>query len=152
MRRSLSTAVTWASVAYGLVFPRFLKQASDWASAARSLATPLGVAACVFLVLVLVQEFALYNPSPDVRRTPLALPGVILVGVALAFLIGGALTFALAPERDILRLRVPIQPHSHRAPLPLTTRSSSRPARRTWSAVAKSRSGVAWAKRARIFW
>ena len=68
------------------------------------MATPLGVAACACLVLVLVQEFALYNPSPDVRRTPLAVPGVILVSVALAFLIGGALTFALSPERDVLRL------------------------------------------------
>src|SRR5262249_54365156 len=84
-------ALTWVALGYGLLLPRLLKPASGWASAARSLATPLGVAACACLGLVLVQEFALYNPNPEVRRTPLALSEVVLVSVALAFLIGGAL-------------------------------------------------------------
>jgi hypothetical protein len=100
----LMAALTWMSALYGLLLPRLLPADNRWAQLARRLATPLGLSACGVLMLVLVQEFFLYNPAPDVRRTPMVPAGVVLVGVALAVLIGGALTFALSPAHDQLKL------------------------------------------------
>jgi hypothetical protein len=97
-------AVVWTSLAYGLLLPRLLGRDNSWSVVARRLAMPLGLAACVCLGLVLIQEFVLYDPSPTVRSTPLAWPAVALVAVTLAALIAGALTFAVAPRRDVLRL------------------------------------------------
>jgi hypothetical protein len=85
-----------------VVLPRLLPADGAWAGPARRLATPLGAAACGAPLLVLVQEFALYDPA--LRRSPLALPGVVLVSAALAALAAGALTFALSPARDLFRL------------------------------------------------
>jgi hypothetical protein len=100
----LMAALTWMSALYGFLLPRLLPEENSWGQLARRLATPLGLSACGVLMLVLVQEFFLYDPAPDVRCTPLVPAGVVLVGVALGVLIGGALTFALSPARDQLKL------------------------------------------------
>jgi hypothetical protein len=98
----LMAALAWMSVLYGALLPRWLPAGGGWAGPARRLATPLGAAACGALLLVLAQEFVLYDPAT--RRAPLALPGAALVSAALAALAAGALTFALSPARDLLRL------------------------------------------------
>jgi hypothetical protein len=100
----LMAALTWMSALYGFLVPRLLPADNSWGQLARRLATPLGLSACGVLMLVLVQEFFLYDPAPHVRCTPLVPAGVVLVGVALGVLIGGALTFALSPARDQLKL------------------------------------------------
>jgi hypothetical protein len=98
----LMAALTAMSLLYGLLLPRLLPAGGGWAAPARRMATPLGLAACGALLLVLVQEFALYDPA--LRRAPLALPGALTVAAALAALAGGSLTFALSPARDLFRL------------------------------------------------
>jgi hypothetical protein len=98
----LLAALTLMSVLYGLLLPRVLPALDLWAHVARRLATPLGIAACVCLFLALVQEVALYDTVA--RKTPLAIYGVVVVTAALLVLAGGALTFALSPERDLFRL------------------------------------------------
>jgi hypothetical protein len=95
-------AVIWTSVGYGVGLPRLLGRENPWSLMGRRLATPLGAIACVCLALALVQEFFLYDR--ELKSTPLAAPAVILVAAALAVLIGGALTFALSPGRDVLKL------------------------------------------------
>jgi hypothetical protein len=98
----LMAALTWCAALYGIVLPRLLPVGSGWAWLARRLASPLGLAACAMLLLVLVQEFFLYDPVR--RQTPLAPAFIVLVCVAFGVLIGAALTFALSPARDLFRL------------------------------------------------
>jgi hypothetical protein len=98
----LMAAVTWCSAAYGMLLPRILPAESGWGPLARRLATPLGGVACGLLFLTLIQEFALYDRQT--HHTPLTLAGVIVVAVALLVLVAGALTFALSPASDVLRL------------------------------------------------
>jgi hypothetical protein len=98
----LMAAVTWMSALYGLLLPRLLPADSGWSALARRLATPLGVGACGLLLVVLAQEFASFNP--DLWTTSLVWPGVVVVAVALAVLIVGALTFAVSPARDVFKL------------------------------------------------
>jgi len=98
----LLAALTWMSVLYGLVLPRLLPVGDGWTWLARRLAPPLGLAACATLLLILVQEFFLYDPIA--RHTPLAFPGIIVVTVALVVLVAATLTFALAPARDLFKL------------------------------------------------
>jgi hypothetical protein len=98
----LMAALTWCSALYGVVLPRLLPVGSEWAWLARRLASPLGLAACGILLLILLQEFFLYDP--DRRQTPLTPSFIILVCAAFAVLIGAALTFALSPARDLFRL------------------------------------------------
>jgi hypothetical protein len=98
----LMAAVTWMSAFYGLGLPRLLPPGDAWVWLGRRVAPPLGLAACGMLLLVLVQEFALYNPVE--RHTSLAWPGIVVVAGALVVLIGGALTFALSPAHDLFKL------------------------------------------------
>jgi hypothetical protein len=73
-----------------------------WVAVARRLGGPLGCLAAVFLALVMIQEAFLWDR--ELGKTPMELPAVIVVAVALGVLIGGALTFALSPTRDVLKL------------------------------------------------
>jgi hypothetical protein len=98
----LIAALTWMSALYGLLLPRLLPVGNPWVWLSRRLATPLGLAACGILLLVLLQEFLLYDP--DQRQTPLIAPFIVVVCLALAVLIGAALTFALSPARDLFQL------------------------------------------------
>jgi hypothetical protein len=97
-------AVTWTSFACGLLLPRLMGPASVWSQVGRRLATPLGITACVLLLLLLIQEFVFYDARADVRTTPLAGYAVGLVAVAVGLLLIGALTFAVSPRRDLLQL------------------------------------------------
>jgi hypothetical protein len=98
----LMAAVTWMSVLYGLLLPRLLPADNSWAVPARRLAAPLGGLACGFLLLTLLQEAFLFDPA--LHRTPLKPFEVIVVALALCVLVAGALTLALSPKRDVLRL------------------------------------------------
>jgi hypothetical protein len=50
--------------------------------------------------VVLAQEFLLYNPHPDVRKTPMDTWAFVVVAVALAGLMAAQVRFAVRPERD----------------------------------------------------
>ena len=98
----LMAALTWMAAIYGFVLPRLLPLDNSWIAPARRMAGWLGMLACVVLALVLLHEFTLYDR--ELRTTPMAAPAVVLVAVAFAVLIAGALMFALSPSRDPLKL------------------------------------------------
>ena len=64
-------------------------------------------AACAVVVLCasLLQQVPVYNPAPDVRRTPLAREAAFAMLAGIAALIALALRFALKPDRDPFELR-----------------------------------------------
>ncbi len=101
-----AAALTWSAVVCGFVLPRLNVSSggstSKWGAVGRALATPLGALAACGMVLVLGQEFTLYDRA--VGHTPLAVLEVIEIAAALAVLTALALTFAVAPALDLLRL------------------------------------------------
>jgi hypothetical protein len=81
---------------------RWLPPASPWTLVARRAGVTLAGLTCAALAVVMVQEFALYDAI--MRQTPLVLPLVLFVTLALAALIAGGLWFAVVPGRDPLEL------------------------------------------------
>jgi hypothetical protein len=96
----LMAALAVTTVGYGVGLARAAGRWPTWAECGRRCGPVLGVPALLVLLAVLGQEFLLYNPAPEVKRTPMLGWAVILVAVALAGLIAAQLRFALRPERD----------------------------------------------------
>jgi hypothetical protein len=96
----LMSALAVATVGYGAGLARGTGRWSGWAECGRRCGPVLGVLALVMLLVVLGQEFLLYNPDPEVKRTPMLGWAVSVVAVALAGLITAHLRFALLPDRD----------------------------------------------------
>ncbi|HKI37414.1 MAG TPA: hypothetical protein VKA46_36505 [Gemmataceae bacterium] len=105
MHRSvvLVAALALATIAYGLLLARRAGQVA-WAECGRRLGPVLGAAALGVLFVVLAQEFLMYDPAPDVRRTPMAAWAVAVVAAALVGLMAAQVYFAVRPERDPFRL------------------------------------------------
>ncbi len=83
---------------YLLAAPRLPERFADWAAAARLCAGRLGFAGLILVLVVLVQEVALYDFST--KRTPLAGPGILAVALALVVLMVVAVRCAVVPGRD----------------------------------------------------
>jgi hypothetical protein len=96
----LMTALAVATVGYGAGLARGTGRWSGWAECGRRCGPVLGVLALVVLLVVLGQEFLLYNPDPDVKRTPMVGWAVAVVAVAMVGLTAAQLRFALLPDRD----------------------------------------------------
>jgi hypothetical protein len=94
------TALAVATVAYGVGLARGSVRWPAWAECGRRGGPVLGVLALVVLLGVLVQEFLLYNPHPEVKRTPMLGWAVAVVSVALAGLIVAQVRFAVRPGSD----------------------------------------------------
>jgi hypothetical protein len=92
-------ALAVATVGYGVVLGRRTGWPT-WAECGRRMGPVLGVLALGALAVVLAQEFLLYNPHPDVRKTPMAWWAVAVVAAALAGLMAAQVRFAVRPERD----------------------------------------------------
>jgi len=96
---ALVAALAFTTVAYGVGLARWAERPA-WAACGRRLGPILGALALAALVVVLGQEFLLYNPDPQVRRTPMAGWAVAVVAAALAGLMTAQVLFAVRPERD----------------------------------------------------
>jgi hypothetical protein len=73
---------------------------TDWLTARRRVAGWATAIAFVVLCVNLIQQIPVYNPAPDVRRTPLTQLESLAMLAAIAGLFVLALRFALKPERD----------------------------------------------------
>src|SRR5262249_12991084 len=76
---------------------------SDWVASGRRLGAWLGGLAFVLLGVVLVQELLLYNPAPDVRRTPMDPAAAVVVAGALVGPPTAGIRFAVLPGLDPFR-------------------------------------------------
>jgi hypothetical protein len=94
----IALAVT--TVVYGIGLARGSARWPAWAECGRRCGPVLGVLALVVLVGVLAQEFLLYNPDPEVKRTPMLGWAVAVVAAALAGLIVAQVRFAVLPGSD----------------------------------------------------
>ncbi len=96
----LMTALAVTTMAYGAGLAREAARWPDWAECGRRCGPILGVLAPVVLLAVLGQEFLLFNPDPEVKRTPMLGWAVAVVAAALVGLIAAQLRFALLPGSD----------------------------------------------------
>jgi hypothetical protein len=94
-------ALSFATLLYGLVVPRFFYPSGDWHLAARRAAGITAIAAGVALTFVLGQEVALFVPGVGV---PIDVAQIVAVSVVLAALSVGLFSLALFPARDPLQL------------------------------------------------
>jgi hypothetical protein len=94
----LMAALAVMTAFYGVALPRWLGRDAEWVRVARRFGPLLGVLASLTLLVLLVQEFRLYNPAT--RRTPMAWPEVLVVAVALVTLMVSGIRFAVVPGRD----------------------------------------------------
>jgi hypothetical protein len=98
----LMVALAAMTAVYGVALPRWLAADPDWVRCARRVGPIMGALAALTLLVLLVQEFRLYDPIA--RRTPMARPAVIVVIAALVTLMVSAIRFAVVPGRDPLGL------------------------------------------------
>jgi hypothetical protein len=98
----LVVALTLTSSLYGTALPRWLRRRPDWVAWGRRLGPALGGVAVLALLVLLAQEFALYEKVA--KRPPLALSAVLAVIAALGLLMFSGIRFALVPGRDPLGL------------------------------------------------
>jgi len=98
----LLMALSFATLLYGLVVARYIFASGDWNKAARRAGALTGLAAVATLVVVLAQEFSLYQPLIGV---PVSVPQIVAVSVVLVGLIVGLFSLALLPGHDPLSLR-----------------------------------------------
>jgi hypothetical protein len=96
----LMIALAVATVAYGAGLARAEARWPEWAACGRRCGPVLGVLALLVLLVVLGQEFLLFNPDPAVKRTPMLGWAVAVVIAALCGLIAAQLRFALRPDHD----------------------------------------------------
>lgn len=98
----LMVALAAMTALYGLALPRWLASDPAWVRCARRVGPILGALASLTLLVLLVQEFRLYDPIA--RRTPMAWPAIIVVLAALITLMVSGVRFAVVPGRDPLGL------------------------------------------------
>src|SRR5262249_18700400 len=94
----LMAALAVLTALYGVALPRWLARGAGWGRVARRFGPLLGVLASLPLLVLLVQEFRLYNAAT--RRTPMAWPEVLVVAAALVTLMVSSIRFAVVPGRD----------------------------------------------------
>lgn len=97
----LLMALSFLTLIYGLVLPRFLFSTGSWNSATRKSGYSSGVLAIVTFAAVLGLEVALFKPGIG---APVADPQVAAVAVVLVALVAGLFSMALLPGRDPLAL------------------------------------------------
>jgi hypothetical protein len=98
----LMVALAGTTALYGVALPRWLAGDPAWVRCARRVGPILGGLASLTLLVLLVQEFRLYDPIA--RRTPMAWPAVAVVLAALVTLMVSGIRFAVVPGRDPLGL------------------------------------------------
>jgi hypothetical protein len=98
----LVVALTLMSSLYGTALPRWLRHRPDWVAWGRRLGPAFGALASLALLVLLAQEFALYDK--DTRRTPMELSVALAVIAAVGLLMFSSIRFALVPGRDPLGL------------------------------------------------
>jgi hypothetical protein len=94
----LMVALVAMTALYGVALPRWLARDPEWVRWGRRFGPALGVLASLTLLVLLVQEFRLYDPLT--RRTPMAWPEVLVVLAALLMLMVSGIRFAVVPGRD----------------------------------------------------
>jgi hypothetical protein len=94
----LMAALAVMTALYGVALPRWLARDAEWVRIARRFGPLLGMLASLTLLVLLVQEFRLYNAAT--RRTPMAWPEVLVVAAALVTLMVSSIRFAVVPGRD----------------------------------------------------
>jgi hypothetical protein len=87
---------------YGVALPRWLAGDAEWVRCTRRSGPILGLLTSLILLILLVQEFRLYDPAT--RRTPMLGPEVLVVIAALVALMVSGIRFAVVPGRDPLGL------------------------------------------------
>jgi hypothetical protein len=98
----LMVSLALMTLAYGTALGRLLPARDAWVEWGRRLGPVLGVLASLMLVVLLGQELRLYDQAT--RRTPMALPAVVVVLVGYVLLMVAAIRFAVLPGRDPLGL------------------------------------------------
>jgi hypothetical protein len=98
----LMVALAAMTAAYGAGLGRLPSRYAPWAEWGRRLGPVLGGLASLTFLVLLVQEFRLYDPTT--RRTPMGGPAILTVLVALVVLMAAGIRFAVTPGRDPLGL------------------------------------------------
>jgi hypothetical protein len=98
----LMVALAGMTALYGVALPRWLAADGEWVRCARRFGPILGILASLVLLVLLVQEFRLYDR--ETRRTPMDGPEVLVIIAALVMLMVSGIRFAVAPGRDPLGL------------------------------------------------
>src|SRR6185437_11027448 len=94
----LMVALAAMTALFGVALPRWLAHDPEWVRWGRRFGPMLGVLASLTLLVLLVQEFRLYDAAT--RRTPMAWPAVLIVLAALVTLMVSGILFAVVPGRD----------------------------------------------------
>jgi hypothetical protein len=94
----LMVALAGMTALYGVALPRWLADDADWVRCTRRFGPILGLLASLTLLLLLVQEFRLYDPAT--RRTPMLGLEILVVIAALVTLMVSGIRFAVVPGRD----------------------------------------------------
>jgi hypothetical protein len=98
----LMVALAFMTPVIGIGLRRLLPADNLWAEAGRYLGPRLGMLATLVLAVVLVQEGVSFDPL--LKRTPMALPAILVVVAALGMLMTASIAFAVVPGRDPLGL------------------------------------------------
>jgi len=98
----LMVALAGMTALYGVALPRWLAHDGEWVRYCRRFGPLLGILSSMTLLLLLVQEFRLYDAAT--RRTPMLWPEVLVIVAALVTLMVSGIRFAVVPGRDPLDL------------------------------------------------
>jgi hypothetical protein len=94
----LMVALAGMTALYGVALPRWLAGDGEWVRCTRRFGPIVGLLASLILLIVLVQEFRLYDPAT--RRTPMLGLEVLVMIAALVTLMVSGVRFAVVPGRD----------------------------------------------------
>jgi hypothetical protein len=100
LHRNVLLMVTLAGMTalYGIALPRWLARDAAWVQCGRRFGPMLGVLAGLTLLVLLVQEFRLYDAAT--KQTPMTWPEILVVTVALLTLMFSGIRFAVVPGRE----------------------------------------------------
>src|SRR5262249_15929838 len=91
----LMVALASMVICYSFGLARLVPRASAWRDSLRRLGGWLSGLAVLMMVVVLAHEALLYEVA--VKKTPLAMPGVIAVALGLVVLVWAGISFAVVP-------------------------------------------------------
>ncbi len=94
----LMVALAGMTVLYGVALPRWLAAEGEWVRCARRSGLTLGILASLVLLVLLVQEFRLYDVATG--RTPMLAAEIVVVIAALVALMVSGIRFAVIPDSD----------------------------------------------------
>ena len=94
----LMVALAGMTALYGVALPRWLAHDGEWVRCGRRCGPLLGILASLILLVLLLQEFRLYDAAT--RHTPMLLPEVLVLVAALVTLMVSGIRFAVVPGRD----------------------------------------------------